>query len=215
MIGEAALAWTERTQPVEWLPAFIPATTQQLEDVEGIQETINRRLSRMIRARLSSQLAAGNGTTPNLLGLASRAGIQTQAKKVLMTWPTAIAKALAKVRRYEGYEPDVCVLHPDDWTELRTLKTTDGNFLWGSPATPGVETIWGVRVVQASELTAGTGYVGDFAGFSGLYIKRGLTLTVSDSHASYFTRGQLAIRADMRAAAVWLAANAFSSVTGI
>lgn len=36
LIGESALALTERTQPVEWLPVFIPVTQQQMEDVAGI-----------------------------------------------------------------------------------------------------------------------------------------------------------------------------------
>ena len=214
VIGEAALAWTERTQAVEWLPAFIPVTIQQLEDVDGIQAIINQRLTRMVRARLSNQLLAGNGSTPNLLGLANRSSIQTQAKGTDDT-PTAIHKSLAKVRRYEGYNPDVVVLYPDDWSEIATLKTTDGQFIWGHPSTSQLASIWGVPVVEASEATAGTGYVGDFGGYAGLFVKRGLTMAVSDSHAFYFTRGQLAIRVDMRAAAVWMQANAFCSVTGI
>ena len=214
VIGEPTLAWTERTQTVEWLPVFIPVTTQQLEDVDGIQERINQRLGRMIRARLSGQGIAGSGTSPNMLGLASRSNIQTQAKSTDDT-PTAIHKALAKVRRYEDYEPDAVVLHPDDWGDIATLKTTDGMFIWGNPSTPQPATIWGLPVVQASEATAGTGFVGDFGGFSNLYIKRGVTLAVSDSHGHYFTQGLLAIRVDMRACYVWYAANAFSSVTGI
>ena len=213
VIGEATLAWTQRSEPVQWLPAFIPVTTQQLLYVPGIQERINRRLSRMVRARLSTQLLAGSGTTPNLRGLANRTGIQTQAKGTDDV-PTAIHKALAKVRRYEDYNPDAVVLHPDDWGEIATLKTADGVFIWGNPASAQVTTIWGLPVVQASEATAGTGYVGDFD-LAELHIRQGIMLTISDSHGYYFTRGQLAIKAEIFAGVVYPAPNAYCSVSGI
>lgn len=214
VVGEAALAWTERTQTVEWLPAFIPATTQQLEDVEGIQARISDRLGRMVRGRLSGQIAAGNGTSPNLLGLQNRSGVTTTGKGSDDT-PTAIYRRIAVINAKENRDVDTIVLNPTDWVEIRTLKTTDGQFIWGSPAMAGPQTLWGYPVSEAGEITVGTGWVGDFGGYAGLYIKRGATLAVSDSHGSMFTRGQLAIRVDMRAAMVWESASAFEGISGI
>ena len=212
--GEADIAYTEQTQPVEWLPAYLPTTIQQLEDVDGIQELLNRRLGRMVRARASRQILRGNGTTPNLRGTNSLTGILTTGKGADTT-PDAVYKAVSAIRTGSHYEPDTVVMHPDDWVDIATLKTTDGLYIWGNPANAQPMTFWGLRVVVTSEQPENTAIVGDYAGASDLYVRRGLTLQVSDSHAFMFTRGQVAVLASWRGAMVHYNAKAFSTVTGI
>lgn len=214
LIGEAALALTERTQPVEWLPVFLPVTLQQMEDVDGIESYVNSRLTYMLRARLDSQLLNGNGTTPNLKGTLNVTGIQSQAKGADPT-PDAVYKLFTLIRA-DGYaEPSATFWHPNDWQDVRLLRTADGIYIWGSPADPGPERIWGKPVIQSTAVVENTIVAGDYAEFSALYVKRGVTLAVSDSHSFYFTRGMLAIRADMRVAAVHFRPKAFGKVTGV
>lgn len=214
LIGESALALTERTRPVEWLPVFIPVTMQQMEDVAGIEAYVESRLQYMLRARLDSQILAGNGSTPNLLGTKSVTGIQTQAKGADPT-PDAIYKLFTAIRADGHAEPSVLFLHPNDWQDVRLLRTADGIYIWGGPMEAGPERIWGVPVVITTANAENTGVAGDYANFSALYTKRGITLSVSDSHAHYFTRGMLAIRADMRVSMVHFRPKAFGTVTGI
>jgi hypothetical protein len=206
LIGEAALVLTERTRPVEWLPVFIPVTIQQMEDVDGIQEYVDARLTYMLRARLDSQILVGNGTTPNLLGTNSVSGIQTQAKGADPT-PDAVYKCFTSIRADGFAEPSILFSHPNDWQDVRLLRTADGVYIWGSPADQGPDRIWGVPVVQTAAALQNTMTTGDYANFSTLFTKRGITITVSDSHAFYFTRGMLAIRADMP--------KAFGTITGV
>ncbi len=214
LIGEAALALTEQTQAVEWLPVFIPVTMQQMEDQEGIEAYVDSRLRYMLRARLDSQILGGNGNTPNLLGTLNLSALQTQAKGGDPT-PDAVYKAMTKVRATGFAEPSVIFAHPNDWQDVRLLATADGIYLWGSPSDAGPQRIWGVPVVQTTAATENTMIVGDYSNFSALYTKRGITLAVSDSHSFYFTRGMLAIRADMRVAMVHYRDTAFCSVTGV
>ena len=87
--------------------------------------------------------------------------------------------------------------------------------LWGHPSMPGPFTIWGVPVVETTAVTATKAIAGDYANFSALYTRRGITLAVSDSHSHYFTMGMLAIRADMRVAMVHFRPKAFGEVTGL
>lgn len=214
LIGEAALALTERTRPVEWLPVFIPVTMQQMEDVDGIEEYVNQRLVYMIQARLDLQCLQGNGTTPNLLGTNNVSGIQTQAKGADPT-PDAVYKLFRKIRSDGFAEPSVMFAHPNDWEDVRLLRTADGLYIWGPPMDAGPERIWGVPVIQTTAAAEGTFTAGDYAAYSALYVKRGIELAVSDSHAHYFTRGMLAIRADMRVAVVHFRPKAFGTVTGV
>ena len=214
LIGEAALALTERTRPVEWLPVFIPVTMQQMEDVEGIEAYVNSRLIYMLRARLDLQVLVGDGSTPNLLGTESVTSINAQAKGA-DTEEDAIFKAMTSVRDTGFAEPSVVFIRPAKFQNIRLRKTADGQYIWGHPSMPGPFTIWGVRMVQTTAVTSTKAILGDYANFSALYTKRGITLSVSDSHAFYFTRGMLAIRADMRVAMVHFRPEAFAEVTGL
>jgi len=212
--GESALAWTETSDEVEKVATFIPVTDEQLEDVPGLAALINERLTYMLRARLDGQILVGNGATPNLLGTASIAGLLTQAKGADST-PDAIYKAMTQVRVTGFAEPSVVFIHPNDWQAIRLLTTADGIYIFGSPIDAGPDRIWGVPVVQTTRQTENTAMLGDYRSHSDLYLRRGVTLKVSDSHASLFVSGVQAIRADMRVAMVHYRDTAFCKVTGI
>lgn len=213
-IGEAALALTERTQPVEWIPVYLPVTQQQMEDVEGIEDYVNSRLQYMLRQRLDSQILVGDGVTPNLLGTNNVTGINTQAKGTDPT-PDAIYKGMRAVRSVGFAEPSVVFVHPNDWEDIRLLRTADGLYIFGGPMDAGPMRIWGVPVVQTTAATQNTITLGDYRNFSALYNKRGITMAISDSHSHFFTSGMLAIRADMRVAMVHYRPEAFTTVTGV
>jgi HK97 family phage major capsid protein len=214
LIPEAALALTERSNPVEWIPVFLPVTMQQMEDVEGIEAYVESRLMYDIRNRLDLQVLVGNGTTPNLKGTENVTGIQTQALGA-DSIPDAIYKAMTKIRDDGFAEPSVVFIRAAKWQNVRLLKTADGLYIWGHPSQAGPENIWGVPVVQSNAVTSTKAIVGDYATYSTFWTKRGITIAVSDSHAHYFTRGMLAVRADMRGAMVHYRPKAFAEVTGL
>jgi len=216
--GEAAIATTETSDEVEKVGVWLPITDEQLEDVGGISEYVNNRLTYMLKNRIDSQLMEGDGTTPNLWGASNLASIQTQAKGTDPT-PDAIFKAMTKIRGTTagtGFaEPSAVVLHPNDWQDIRLLRTADGIYIFGNPTDPGPDRIWGVPVVVTSAKTENTGLVGDFRGYASVWMKRGISFKVTDSHASYFIYGTQAIRADIRLAAVYFRDSAFCTVTSI
>jgi len=211
---EAALALTEQSSTVRKIAVYLPVTDEQLEDEPQVRGYIDNRLPFMIRQRLDSQILVGNGTAPNLRGLLNVAGIQTQAKGADTT-PDAVYKAINKVRTVGFAEPNAVIMHPNDWQDIRLLRTADGIYIWGNPADAGPERIWGLTVAQAIGITENTGVVGDFANFAELAVRRGVDVQVSNSHSTYFVEGKQAMRADMRAALVWYRPTAFCTVTGI
>lgn len=192
---EAALAYTERTSPVRKIAVWIPVTDEQLEDVPAMQARLNNRLPFMIRQRLDSQILAGDGIAPNLEGIV-RTGSQTQAKGA-DTLEQAIYKAMVKVNTVAFANADTIVMHPDDWTSIRLSTTTDGIYLWGSPADTGPERVFGTRVVPAVAQAAGTPLVFDSSQLE-LAVKRQMNVQVSNSHADFFINGKQAVRADIR-----------------
>jgi HK97 family phage major capsid protein len=211
---EAALALTEMTSPVRKIAVFLPVTDEQLEDVPQVQGYLNNRLPFMLRQRLDGQILTGNGTPPNLMGFLNVVGIQTQAKGTDPV-PDAIYKAMTKIRVTGRAVPSHVILHPNDWQDIRLLRTADGLYIWGSPSDPGVERIWGLPVVQADSITENTGLVGDLLGYTELTTRRGVEVKVSDSHGTFFVEGKQAIRADFRVALVVYRPAALCTVTGI
>lgn len=210
---EAALALTERNSPVRKIAVWIPVTDEQLEDVEGIRAYLNNRLTFMVRQRLDLQILTGNGTAPNLRGLLNVVGIQTQAKGTDPV-PDAIHKAMTKVRVVGQSVPNLLVMHPNDWQDVRLLRTADGVYIWGNPSDAGPERMWGLQVSQAQALTENTGLVVDTQ-FTELAIKSGMEVAVSDSHSTFFVENKQAVRAEMRAALVAYRPQAICTVTGI
>lgn len=211
---EAALAFTEQSSLVRKLSVFLPVTDEQLEDEPRLRGVIDNRLPFMVRQRLDSQILVGTGVAPNLRGVLNTVGIQTQAKGTDPT-PDAIYKAIVKVETVGQATANAVIMHPNDWQDVRLLRTADGLYIWGNPSDAGPERIWGLRVVRAQALTENTGLVGDWANFSELSVRRGIDTQVSNSHSTYFVEGKQAIRCDMRVAFVIYRPSAFCSITGI
>jgi HK97 family phage major capsid protein len=211
---EAALALEEKTSPVRKIAVWLPVTDEQLEDVPQARSYVNNRLPFMVKQRLDGQILVGNGEESNLKGILNVTNVQTQEKGADPV-PDAIYKAITKVRVTGRALPNAVILHPNDWQGIRLLRTEDGIYIWGSPSEAGPERIWGLPVVQSDGITENTGLVGDFANFSELAIRRGISVEVSDSHSDFFIKNKQAIRAEMRAALIVYRPTAFAKVTGI
>lgn len=212
--GEAALALTERTSEVRKLAVWLPFTDEQVEDEPRASGYINNRLTYMLRNRLDLQLLTGNGTAPNLRGTENVASINTQALGTDSV-PDAIYKGMRVIRDTGFAEPNVVFIRPAKWEGVRLLKTADGQYVWGHPSVPGVETIWGVRVVQTVVPTATKAIIGDYANYAELAVRRGIDVQMTNSHSTDFINGKQAIRMDLRAALIHYRASAFTQVTGL
>ena len=211
---EATLALTEKTSPVQKIAVWLPVTDELFEDHARAQSYVENRLRFMLLQRLDGQIMGGNGTPPNLRGLHNVVGINVQAKGADPT-PDAVYKAMTKIRVLGQAIPSGVVFHPNDWQEIRLLRTADGIYIWGSPSEAGPERLWGLPVVQSAYETENRALVGDFANFSELAFRSGITVQVTNSHASYFISNILVVLLEFRVALICYRPKAFAEVTGI
>jgi HK97 family phage major capsid protein len=211
---EAALAFTERTDNARKTAVWVPATTELLADVSGIESYIRGRLVFMLSQRFESQLLVGDGTAPNHSGILDRSGIQTQALGGDPV-PDAFYKAMTKVRVTGAAEPTAHVIHPNDWEPIRLMATADGVYIWGHPSEEGPERLWGLPVRITTGITEGTGLTGAFTPFAQVFNREGVRVILSTEHASYFVENKVAILAERRDVFAVYRPAAFCSVTGI
>lgn len=210
---EASLATTLRTVTIVNIPVIIPVTDQQMSDVPGMADYVDSRLRAFVRERLDLQLAMGDGIAPNMYGIVNTPNVQTQAKGADNT-VDAIYKAMDKVRTVGFANPGAVVINPTNFQPVRLMKDTTGNYIWGSPSEAGPMRMWGVPIVQATRLTAGTAQTGDYVGHTQLWVKQGVDVQVGYVGED-FKYGRQSVRATLRAGLAVYRPSALCNVTGL
>lgn len=211
---ESTIDFTLRTDTVRKIATWIPISDEALNDNAQLRSYVENRLLYMVRQREESQLLVGNGTPPNIQGILNRSGIQTQAKGADPT-PDAFFKAFTKVQTTGDADPDGFVIHPDDWQDVRLLRTADGLYIFGNPNDEVQVRMWGYPGRVTTGITSGTGLVGAFRTYAQVFRRDGLRVVASTEHASYFIENKVALLAETRLALAVYRPAAFCTVTGI
>lgn len=210
---EGASAFTERSATVEKIAVWVPVTEEQLEDVPGVQNLLEDRLTLMLKIKEESQLLTGDGSTPNIRGLLNGSSIQTQAKGSDEV-QDAIFKGMTKVRWTAYAEPNLIIMHPNDWQSIRLATDDNGRYIWGDPYLAGDDRLWGKPVLVTPSETENTALVGDFM-YCRIARRTGVRVKISDSHSDYFIKNKLAVLVEERLALEIHRSDAFCKVTGI
>jgi HK97 family phage major capsid protein len=213
---ENALAFTARSVPVETVGTWLPVTTQQLDDVAGIQGIIENRMSLFLQLKEEDLLLNGTGTTPQMIGFqgAGAPNVLTQARGT-DTNIDAIFKAIQQIRVTGLAEPDGVVMHPDNFTMIATYKATTGEY--GFDVTvdnAGVTRLWGKPLILSPVATVGTALVGAFGAFSEIWRRMGMTVMVG-LNSDDFTKNKRTVLAEFREALTIYRQTAFAEVTGL
>lgn len=191
----------------EWAPVVTPATldtiavytqlTRQLiEDAPAVRSLIDGELRREVLLKEEAEAAAA---------------------LVAATLPTATSddSLMAAIRvgigvvQAAGYNPTAALINPADWADL------DIQILGGTLLGPTISsTYWGVRLIASNAQPAGTVTVGDFAAGVQHYVRSGVALYVTDSHADTFLSNIFTLLAERRTRTLVSRPAALVEVTG-
>lgn len=210
---EVATTMAEATSPVRVIAAWLQMTRQTAEDRPTVAGYLQGRLGFKVQHRLNSQVVNGNGTAPNIRGLLATVGINTVAPAGAEARIISIRKAITQCQ-IDEYMPQAVIMAPSDW-ELVELSTDNNGSFRVSPNVQAsmARTLWGLQVIVDTVIAAGTALVGDFRLGATLWQRQGVTVYMTDSHASTFISNVITILAEMRAALTVWRPSAFCKVT--
>jgi HK97 family phage major capsid protein len=218
--SDATYEWELREAPVRDIGQGIPAHRSELADQGQLEALLGTLLSVGVELALEDEVVSGDGTGQHLTGILETDGINSVFRDV--TTPErrveTLHRAITRERLTLFGEPDGMVLHPTDYEETIFEKTSStGGYVWIgalSGLASGTPTqLWGKPVVITPAVPQNTGIVGNFKLGATVYMRAGVSVRASDSHADFFTRRMVQLLAETRAAFAVRLPVAFCEVT--
>ena len=213
--GEADYEFEAKQAPVRDIGHFAPVHRRNLADEGQIRGVIEGQLAYGVEARLETQIVSGDGQGENLQGILETDGIGSIVRNVSSPVESrleAIHRGITAVRLGLFMEPDAIGIHPSDYEACVFEKGSDGQYLLGPASQQTSRTIWGFPTSITTAFPEGTSLVGNYRLGATLYLRSGVALRASDSHADFFTKRMVAILAELRAAFAVPLPEAFAAV---
>lgn len=204
---EVVMLFDRADAPVRKIGAWIPATSEILEDAPTLMSYVDARLEYMVLLREEEQILNGDGNAPDIRGIMNQVGLQTQTQVGSGGADIAatIGLAISKVENVDG-ECDGIALNPVDfWTMVTTRHTSTLDGGYGAASTPSPfgmppTTVWGLPAVRTRSMPLHTALVGAYRMGAQAFDRNTFTVRVGDQHADYFTNNKVAILGEKRVA---------------
>lgn len=215
---ESALIFEAATAPVRKIAHWLPVTEEMLEDVAQLRSYIDARLRIGVQIEEEDELLNGVGVAPHILGYRMQTGL---AADVTRADPDTNADAmLMQTMAIFGASflmPTGYVLNPANWTATILAKNLNGDYIaQGGPFSPiQSPTMWGLPVAITPAQPIGEGLVGAFSTASQVFRRGGIRVEASNSHADFFIKNLVAIRAEERLALAVYRPAAFGKVLAL
>ncbi|MFN2489299.1 MAG: phage major capsid protein [Actinomycetota bacterium] len=165
----------------------------------------------------NSQLLVGSGVAPNLTGLLNTSGILTRARGADSNLD-AVLKAKADLRVGASFtEPDGLVIHPTNLATIQLAKDSQGRYITNDPAAAGPETLFGMRLIPTTKITANTALMGNYAEAARLYVRQSPVVEIAPlgGGTTEFIANQTLARCEERLALAVPRPTSLISITGL
>ncbi len=204
---ESTLRFDKKTATVGTVAHWIPASRQMIADYAQLQSYINTRLiyglklveDQALADALVAAATAYDDTIETTLGVEAVTRIDQLRCAILQA-------------RQAFYPVTGIVLNPQDWAAIELLKDSQERYIWVNVTEGGTAKMWRVPVVESDAITAGDFLLGAFKMGAQIWDREGVTIRVSEHHASYFIQNLVAILCEERYALTIYRPEAF--ITG-
>jgi HK97 family phage major capsid protein len=197
---EADMLWRQEIAPVRKIAAWIPMTTEIIEDAPTLRGYVDQRLLYLIALREEFEVLNGDGTGAHIKGIRNFAEKQLQAV-VTGDFPATIGMSIAKIENVDG-EADGVVCNPlDFWTSATTRHSSqfDNGFGGNAPAVLSAMT-WGLPVVRTRGIESGKALTGAWRLAATLHDREQALIRVGNQHSDFFIYNKVAVLGEERVA---------------
>jgi HK97 family phage major capsid protein len=200
---EATVQFTPDTAIVQVIASTIPITTQIMEDAPTLMGYINGRLTYMLEYREEDEIIRGNGVTPDLKGILTYSGIQTQTAGTDAA--VTIGNAIAKIELVDGYADGVA-MNPADFWAMMTRRNTQsatpntGEFDAAAFTASPLQYVWGLPIVRSNALASKQTLVGNYAMGATLFDRSKSGVRIFEQHGTFAAENKVLLRAEERVA---------------
>lgn len=190
------------------------ASWESISDYSDFQSYLVSELGLEVVETENRQMLSGDGTGENMTGLLTVPGIGTAAKATTDTSLDALQRAMVALRTGAAYtEPDFLVMHPADLGNVRLLKNSLGDYIVGPPAQTGAGMLWGLKVVETTQMPLGTMLIGNSDLAARVFVRQGMF--VMSSNAPGFANNLTTFVVEERLTIGAIRPAALYSVTGL
>lgn len=194
---EGAWAFERDTATVKTIAEWVPATKRALADVAQLEGLINDELAADLAEVEENEMLSGDGTGEHLAGILHTSGTQAQSFSTDIFETTR--KAITKARTVGRVVPNAIGFNPTDQETIDLARDGNDRFFGAGPFAFGPRTLWGYPTFESEAIPAGTAIVADWTK-AVLWDREQASVTMTDSHADFFTRNLVAILAEERVA---------------
>lgn len=194
---ESAISFEVVQAAVKTIPTWIPATRNVLSDAAQLRSLIDSELRQFVDEELEDQIAGGDGTGQNFLGLMNTPGLTPQAFATDLLTTTRKARTAAKIQGRAI--PNAYLMNPLDWEALDLTQDAEKQYYFGGPSVLGNPRLWGLPVIECEAIPQGWAFTGDLR-LAKVWDRMQATIMMSDSHADFFIRNMIAVLCELRAA---------------
>ena len=214
---ESTLTFDSVTDAVKKIATWLPISEEMLADAAQIESYVNNRLSQFVAIALENQVINGDGIGPNLLGITNRVGLAPDVVRGATELNAlAVYRQIVEIMATAMIMPDGVVMSPRAWGVTVIAQNSQGVF-YGPNMFSGLPSpsLWGLPVALSTIIAQAEALVGSFKQGAQLWRRSAITVQASNSHADYFIKNLVAIRAEQRAALAVYRPGAFGLVTGM
>jgi HK97 family phage major capsid protein len=195
---ESDLTFDSQTATVKTIASWLPATRQIISDARQLRNYVDSRLIYGLKLTEENQILYGDNTGENLQGIMTHPGVQTAGAMAGADTRIDHIRRAITLSRLAGYPVTGIVLSPRDFEAIELQKGTEGHYIWVSVPNGGEARLWRVPVVESLAIRENEFLLGAFGLGAQLWDREEANVRVSDHHADFFIRNQMAILAEER-----------------
>lgn len=207
--GQSDFDLAETYVNAERIPTHLTVSKDLLDDIPALISFIANHMPKRVMTKEDQQILFGTGNTPQICGVTTNA-TAFAAGDFATSIPAAneidcLRVALANLT-VAYYWPSHILMHPTDIAKIDLLKSTTREYLGNSfmiarDQNTGLISIGGIPIIGNTAMTSGYFCIGDFTAEAvELYDRKQLTMQMSDSHDTNFTKNLMTITFEERIA---------------